>query len=191
MSFSFPGLKRGKDGTKSLNKLLPNTGTPVIAVNSQGILTIAEPVTATDTMIIGDVTYTFMADGTAVAAGDIDLRADEAATKLAIVAAINGTDSLNSPNPLVSASAFDSDVCTLTARSHGTDGNAIVTTQEITHASNIFDATTLGTTTAGVDGTIGVAGEQKIDDSYLYICMNDGSGLIPSSWRRISLGSAY
>lgn len=120
---------------------------------AQGTLTIAEPVTAGDTIVIGDQTYVFVT-GSANAPGEIGIGADEAATKVNIPAAINGTDGFNTANAKVTASAFDADVCTLTARYTGTQGNSIPTVelgQGLTHASNVFDATTLGTATAGVD----------------------------------------
>lgn len=120
---------------------------------AQGTLTIAEPVTAGDVIVIGDQTYVFVT-GSANAPGEIGLGADEAATKVNIPAAINGTDSVNTANTKVTASAFSGDVCTLTARYTGTQGNSIPTVelgQGLTHASNVFNATTLGTTTAGVD----------------------------------------
>ena len=123
-------------------------------VASQGTLTIAEPVTADDTMTIGASVYTFKAGATAVVL-EIGLGADEAATKLAIVAAINGTDGFNTANASVTAAAFATDDCVLTAIVPGTVGDAIVSTETFTHGSNIFDATTLGTTTAGVDPTAG------------------------------------
>lgn len=122
---------------------------------AQGTLTIAEPLTAGDTVVIGDQTYVFVT-GSANAAGEIGIGADEAATKVNIPAAINGTDSVNTANTKVTASAFSGDVCTLTARYTGTQGNSIVTAelgQGLTHASNVFNAATLGTTTAGVDPT--------------------------------------
>ena len=131
---------------------------------AQGTLTIAEPLTAGDVIIIGDQTYVFVT-GTGNAVGEIGIGADEAATKLAIVAAINGTDSINSANTKVTASAFSGDVCTLTARYTGTQGNSIVTAelgQGLTHVSNVFNATTLGTTTAGVDPTAAHAGADLV-----------------------------
>jgi len=121
---------------------------------SQGILTIAEPVTAGDTIQIGTKTYVFVANGTGNTDGEIDMGADEAATKVNIVAAINATDGYNTANADISASAFSADVCTLTALVGGVAGDALETVeigQGLTHASNIFDGTTLGSTTAGVD----------------------------------------
>ncbi len=131
---------------------------------AQGTLTIAEPCTAGDTIIIGDQTYIFVT-GTANSPAEIGLGADEAATKVNIVAAINGSDSVNTANTKVSASAFSGDVCTLTARYTGTQGNSIPTAelgQGLTHASNVFNAATLGTTTAGVDPTAAHAGADLV-----------------------------
>lgn len=131
----------------------------VAGVQAQGTLTIAEPVTTTDQFTIGLIQYTMIT--TPVAAYDIAIGADEAASKVNIVAAINASGTPGTEyfagtlaNPLVSAAAFVGDDCVLTARLAGTAGNSIVSAEtgnELTHASNIFDATTLGTTTAGVD----------------------------------------
>jgi len=120
---------------------------------SQGTLTIAEPITALDAMEIAGTTYTFVANGTANSAGEISLGADEAASKVNIVAAINGTDGVNSAHPLVTAATFATDDCVITAISGGVAGDAITTTESFTHVSNVFDAATLGTTTAGNDTT--------------------------------------
>jgi len=146
----------------------PNAGTTgnrpgyvggVTGVAAQGTLTIAEPVTDTNTMTIDEVVYTFRAEGTADEDGEIDLGADEAATKVNICAAILGTDGINTVHPTVTCeAAFDGDDLVLTAKSTGTAGNSIATTETITHASNVFDAATLGTTTAGVTEVIAVVG---------------------------------
>ena len=184
-------LPLGKTGSRSIAALLPQAGTPVNAIAAQGTLTIAEPVTAEDTMTIGAVVYTFKANGTAAAAGEIDMGAAEANTKLNIVTAIKGTDGLNTAHPTADcAAAFVGDGLVLTAKTKGTVGNALATTQTLTHASNIFDAATLGTTTAGVDGTPGAAGQQLIDNSYLYVALDDNT-ISGNNWRRVSLGSAY
>jgi hypothetical protein len=108
-----------------------------------------------DTMTIDTTVYRFAAEPEQ--AYDIDLGADEAATKVNIVAAINasGTEGVEYfagtlAHPTVSAIAFATDDCVLTARSTGTAGNSIATTETFTHVSNVFDATDLGTTTTGV-----------------------------------------
>jgi hypothetical protein len=136
-------------------------------VAAQGILTIAEPVTTTDQFTIGDQQYTLLT--TPVAAFDIAIGADEDATKVNIVAAINasGTDDVEyfrgtTANVQVSAATFAGDICTLTARLVGTHGNSIPTTESgngLDNGSNVFNATTLGTTTTGVDDGTHVAAQ--------------------------------
>jgi hypothetical protein len=132
---------------------------------AQGILTIAEPVTAGDTIIIGTQTYVFVT-GATNAPGEIGIGGSEAATKLAIPLAINGGDGFNVANTTVTAaSAFSADILTLTARFTGTQGNSIVTAelgQGLTHASNVFNNSTLGTTTAGVDVSAANAGADLV-----------------------------
>lgn len=142
-------------------KPLSSRGVPVDGVDgvaAQGTLTIAEPVTDGDQFTIDTQEYTLL--DTPLVAYDIDIGANEAATKVNIVAAINasGTEGVEYfagtlVHPTVEATAFATDDMVMTARSTGTAGNAIATVesgQELTHASNIFDATTLGTTTTGV-----------------------------------------
>jgi hypothetical protein len=130
-------------------------------LKSKGTLTIAEPVTAGDTMTVGATVYTFVT-GATTAAGEIGLGGSEAATKLAIVEAINGTDGKNTANASASAAAFSGDACVLTAKAQGTAGDAVVTTETFTHVSNVFDAATLGTTQAGVDSNKSVSGTAEV-----------------------------
>lgn len=147
------------DGSRIILNVRGRNPISVAGVQAQGTLTIAEPVTTTDQFTIGLIQYTMIT--TPVAAYDIAIGADEAASKVNIVAAINASGTPGTEyfagtlaNPLVSAAAFVGDDCVLTARLAGTAGNSIVSAEtgnELTHASNIFDATTLGTTTAGVD----------------------------------------
>ena len=184
------GLQKGRTGATYLNKKLPTTGTPICGVQAVGTLTIAEPVTAADTMTIGTNVYTFRATADADVAYEIDIGANEAATKLNIVKTLLGTDGRTPRNEsVVCGAAFAGDVLTLTAREAGVAGNAIATTETLTHASNIFNGVVLGTTTAGVNGTIGEAGDMKIDDTYLYICYKTGN--VGANWRRVALGNAF
>ncbi len=127
------------------------------AVTAQGILTIAEPVTDGDQFTIASQEYRIKT--TTAQAFDIAIGANEAASKVNIVAAINasGTEGVEyhagtTANPDVSAATFVGDITTLTAVVAGTAGNALATTetnQGLTHASNIFNATTLGLTRSG------------------------------------------
>lgn len=121
------------------------------ATKSQGTLTVDTQPTAGDTMTVGAQTYAFVANGTANAAGEISVGADLAGAQAAIVAAINGTDGFNSANAQATIAAFSSDDAVITAKEGGTAGDSVVTTETFTAGTNVFDAGTLGTTTAGVD----------------------------------------
>ena len=130
----------------------------VLATAAQGTLTIAEPVTDTDPFVINGVTFTCVAALTG-AANEIFIGASEAATKLAFNAAFVDRDNggvLHSVTDAVYTSLgvtaidFATDDMVFTAVAKGQEGNAIATTETFTHASNVFDAATLGTTTAGV-----------------------------------------
>ena len=186
------GLPRGKVGSQVISEMLPTDGTPVNAVAAQGVLTVGAQVTAEDTMTIDSTVYTFKANGTTpLAEGDIEMGSDVAGTRTAIVAAINGSDTQNDAHPTVTASAFATADCTLTANTKGVVGNSIATTETFNSASNEFDATTLGTATAGVDGTEAVrGGVMYVDNSYLYIAL-DKNTVADANWRRVSLGTAY
>jgi hypothetical protein len=114
-----------------------------------GTLTVDTQPTIGDTFTIGGIVYTFTAVVDADTEGEVSIGANVAGAKLAIVAAINGTDGFNNPHPAVTASAFSGDVTTITARIPGEAGDAIGTTETFTAGTNIFNATTLGATTAG------------------------------------------
>ena len=185
-----PGLKTGKVGSKSINILLPTEGTPVNAVASQGTLTVDTQPIVGDTFTIGTKVFTFVTDETAAADGEVDVGADLADAKVQIVAAINGTDH-NDAHTQVTAAAFATNDCVITAITKGVTGDLIATTETFDEGTNVFDDVTLGTTTAGVDSTPGVAGEAKIDASYLYYCLDNSLNTGHTNWRRVSLGSAY
>ena len=112
-------------------------------VKASNTLTLPTQPTAGDTMTIGTKVYTFVANGAANADGKISVGTSLATAKLAIVAAINGTDSVNTAHPKVSVSAFAGNVCTLTALVGGVAGNAVVTTETFTAVGNVFSAVTL------------------------------------------------
>lgn len=118
--------------------------------NAVGTLTVAAQPTPGDTFTIGSKTYIFVPVGTANGPGEISIGADAAAAQLAIVAAINGTDGVNSPHPQVSCAAFAANITRITALVGGTVGDAIVSTETFTAGTNIFASATL---TAGADCT--------------------------------------
>jgi len=122
-----------------------------VSTKSQGTLTIDTQPTAGNTMTIGTKVYTFVPDGTANADGEVSVGTDLATAKVAIVTAINGTDSVNTAHTQVTAAVFAVNNCVITALIGGVAGDLIATTETFTAGSNIFDAVTLGTTTPGVD----------------------------------------
>lgn len=113
---------------------------PELTAPATVVLTVDTIPTASDTMTLGSTVYTFK--NAATVQGDI-LIGTLAATKTAIVAAINGTDGLNPPNGAVSAASFSVNNCTITARSRGTGGNSIVSTETFTAITNVFASVTL------------------------------------------------
>ena len=132
----------------------------VAGVAAQGTLTIAEPLINTDQFTVGLIEYTMMT--TPAAAYDIAIGADEAASKVNIVAAINasGTPGVEYfagtlANTLIGAVTFTSDTCVMTAKVNGTAANAYAfgeTGNGLDHVSNVMDGSaTFGGTTAGVD----------------------------------------
>ena len=127
---------------------------------ASGTLTVALQPLAGDTFTIGggisgeenERIYTFLAAGATPVVGDIVLGTDLAATKLAIVAAINGDDGVNLPHPLVTAGDFVVDDAAITALIGGAAGNSIPTTSIFDDTNSKFGAATLangGSCTAG------------------------------------------
>jgi hypothetical protein len=113
------------------------------AGKSAGSLTVDTKPTSGDTMTIGTKVYTFVPVGTATADGEISIGADLAGAQANIIAAINGTDGVNDPNPFASAGAFAANVSVITALVGGVSGDDIVTTETFTAASNVFAAAKL------------------------------------------------
>lgn len=163
------------------------TGTAVNAVNATaGTLTITAQPTVGDTMTIGTKAYTFTTPALAITEGKISIGTTLATAKLAIVAAIMGTDTVNTAHPLVSASTFVVDTCTITPLVSGVAGN-VALTETFTSTTNIFSAVALA---GGINGTIGTVGKTLTDATYLYICVADNT-VSGKNWRRIAVGSVY
>lgn len=112
---------------------------------STGTLTMDTQPIAGDKVTIGAKVFTFVPVGTDTADGEISIGVDVAAAQAAFVAAINGTDGVNDPHPLVSAGAFAANASVITALIGGVAGDAIATTETFTAATNVFAAVTLGT----------------------------------------------
>lgn len=127
---------------------------------AEGTLTMDVQPTDGDTFTVDGRTYTFQTTLTDVN-GNIAIGGSLAQAKLNLVAAFDlsgtpGTDFALSmvAHETVDIAAFIADDAILTAKVGGTIGNSIVTTETFTAGTNIFDAATLGTTTAGVDTAV-------------------------------------
>lgn len=127
-------------------------------VAAQGTLSMATKPTADDTIVLNGVTFTWVAALTA--ANQLLIGADAAASQAAVEAAFKDRDNggvLHTVTDAVfesiemSCGAFAADDAVFTANVKGTAGNALATTETFTAGGNVFDAATLGTTTAGVD----------------------------------------
>lgn len=118
------------------------------SVKSTGTLTMDTQPLSGDKVTIGTKVYTFVPVGTDTADGEVSIGADLAEAQANLVAAINGTDGISTPHPLVSAADFAADDCVITALVGGVLGDAIATTETFTAGTNIFAVGTLG---GGVD----------------------------------------
>lgn len=166
-------------------------GTPVNAAAAAKALGIATQPTAGDTFTIGSVEYTFIAnDAAEQAAGEIKVGENVAGAQANIVAAINGTDGVNTAHTLVTAAAFANDATVVTAKTRGTAGNSIAIASDLTAVADGW-AGGAEALSGGVDCTQGLKGEQYVDASYLYIAVADCTSVADQNWRRVSLGSVY
>lgn len=176
-----------------LNLLIPE-GTPVNAVAASGTLTAGDIPTATKTVTIGSVTYTFVEalSTEPTVANEILIEVSASATLDNLISAINASAGAGTKygtgtviHPTVSAAAGDGDTVNLTAKTKGVAGNSIATT---TNDSNLsFGALTLE---GGINGTVGSKYDMYKDASYIYIAI-DANTATTANWRRIALGTAY
>ena len=122
---------------------------------AEGTLTLSGLPADDDTMTIDSVTYRFK--DVMGQAEDIQIEATVEDMQATIEACINGTGtegveyyaSTTAPHTTVSIGAFASDEAVLQARTAGTAGNSIATTETFSSGAGAFDAATLGTTRAG------------------------------------------
>ncbi len=129
------------------------------AVAAQGTLTLDTAPTADDTMTLNGTAFTWKATLTG-AANELLIGANVAASQAALEAAFKDRDNggvLHSVSDAVFTSigmtmaAFAANDAVFTANVKGTAGNSLATTETYTAGTNVFDAATLGTTTAGLD----------------------------------------
>lgn len=164
-----------------------------LGVYSEGTLTMDTQPTDGDTLTIDTKVYTFQTTLTDVD-GNILIGASLATAQANLVAALNlsgtaGTDYAASMTAhlTVDIAAFATNAVVLTAKVSGEGGDLIATTETFTAGTNIFDAATLGTTTAGVDPlkvelealstitTVNVTGTGVEDDPWLIVFISPGA----------------
>jgi len=117
-------------------------------VKASGVLTMDTQPTSGDTVSIMWNTYIFVPVGTANSPGEVSIGANLAEAQAALLAAINGTDNVNSPHPGAKAISWVTNVLTINALVGGEGGNGMRTIETFTAPTNIFAAATLG---SGVD----------------------------------------
>lgn len=130
------------------------------AVAAQGSFTLTVQPSNNETVTIDGVVYTFQTTLTN-ANGNVQIGGSLAITQQNLYDAINLTSTTGGPgvqyaasmieHPTVSAAPFAANVMVVTAKTAGTAGNSIATTD--TCANGSFDAATLGTTRAGAAET--------------------------------------
>lgn len=118
--------------------------------------------------------------GAATLGGGADCTAANAIT--ALVAAITNLDTQG-----VGAADGEGNTLVLTADVKGAAGNDIAIGVAMTYGSFTEDADVLS---GGVDGTIANRGDIKLDDTYVYIAIDDNT-IADANWRRVDLGNAY
>jgi len=130
---------------------------PVAAVAAVGTLTIDTKPIDGDTLTIDSEVYTYQDTLTNVA-GNVAIGATLATAQENIVAAVARADGYGTKyaaatdqHPTVTMADFASDDALLTARTPGAAGDAIATTETFDEGTNVFDATTLGAVTTGID----------------------------------------
>lgn len=121
-----------------------------------GTLTMDTQPTSGDTMTLGTKVYIFVPAGTATADGEVSIGTGLATAQTGLVEAINGTDGVNTPHPEISAGAFVTDACVLTAINGGAEANLLATTETFTAGTNVFAAATLlgGTSCSATNAAI-------------------------------------
>lgn len=182
-------LARGQSSKRAninaaFDPVIPKAGSaaPTQAVAATRVLTMSVQPTAGDTVTVASKVFTWVASG-ADADGEINVGADLAAAKVNLVAAINGSDSINTAHTGVTAAAFSTHAMTITAITKGAAANALTTTETFTSGSNTWAGATM---TGGVNGTAGEPWEQFHYSGYLYINASDTAlGTATDTWRRI------
>lgn len=182
------------DGATVLAKL--PTGTPVNAVASRGTLTVTgggTQIANNDTVTIDVKVYTFKTALTPTE-GEVLIGVSDTTALANLLAAINHTGTPDTDykcaavHPTVTGISSNATTLIVEAKTKGVAGNSIASTEVAAQLS--WDAVTLGTTVAGVDGTVGTQWKPMVDTSYLYVAIATNT-IADANWRRVALGNVY
>lgn len=170
-------LKRGKVGSRHLGPLLGAAvlaAAPVeaaAAVAATGTLVISQNPTNGQTFVIGSTTYTFVTSG--ATGNQINIGGDLAATKVNVLAKLLS-------DPVVTrASSWSSNNLLLTAKTAGTAGNSIATTDTLSSSDGFANATLTGGTNK-VASTVPEAGQFAYYNGELFFSP-DGTNLFKAT----------
>jgi hypothetical protein len=108
--------------------------TPAVAADAVLSITSTNNAVAAETVTIGDVIYTFVAD-TPNAEGEVMIGASRLQTLANLTSTINGGSTLTAAHPLVRATDGGDGTMTIAAIIPGTVGNGIVTDEDMTEGS--------------------------------------------------------
>jgi hypothetical protein len=157
---------------------------PVTGRHATMTMSIATNPTATDTVVIGDITYAFAADPTAIALTtsivQVDIGANAAGSLTNLVAAINANGTAGTTystghttaHKLVRAEEITGTEFAIIARKIGAAGNAIALSETFTDGTDAWTGTAT-VPTGGVDGTPGLPGEIRIVGGKYFECVKD------------------
>lgn len=160
------------------------------------------PGVAAETVTVGGVTYSFVTAlsetaGAAAIANQVLFGANTAAAldnlKLAINYDSDGADMGTKYStgtvihPTVTATTNSDTEQTVEAKTKGTSGDAITTSETLSNGAWGPNTAHLS---SGVDGTVAAAFDMLVDASYLYVAVAANT-VADTNWRRVSLGSAF
>lgn len=181
-----------------VNRNVLEDETPVNAVKATATITSDATAPADgDTVVIGDITYTFktaLTTDPAIVPYEVLIGESAAVALDNLKLAINkgageGTNYSTGTvaHPLVTATTNTNTTQVIEAKTAGVAANEIALSETSDH---LTFGEAVEAMSGGVDGTVALEGQTYKDDSYLYVAVavNTISG---ANWRRVSLGSAY
>ena len=114
------------------------------ADKSVGTLTLTGALTANDQVLLGATTYTAVGNSTTITAGTFQIGSGSAGAIINLIAAINGTDGVNTANASATAAGGIGATLVATAKIGGVAGDTIASTDPTDAASKMsWGATTL------------------------------------------------